>query len=287
MKTNLPGVELLVLVAVHSIGATVIDLTHVYGEDVLYPPIGPGGTSKMYNFTMMQRGPAELTKSWLEYNWIGFFEHGGTHLDAPSHFAQGRPRLHAVPAEQLIAPGVMINVAEKAKKNWDYAMTIQDIEEWEKKNGAIPKGAIVMMNSGWHLKYPDRKAFYGTETPDDMSTHRHPGLHPDAANWLMTNRQIVGFGTDSSSCDIGQTNGVYPTHVALLSQDVLVFEMVANLDRMPATGSTIFVGALRIRDASGGPCRILAIYGGEQSSANKIGISLLYIVCIMLLKTIF
>ena len=139
-----------------------------------------------------------------------------------------------------------------------------------------------MMNSGWHLKYPNRKAFYGTETPDDMSTHRHPGLHPDAATWLMSNRQIVGFGIDSPSCDIGQTNGVYPTHVALLSQDVLVFEMVANLDRMPAKGATIFIGALRLRDASGGPCRILAVFGGEPSSSNVVRDSILGFVFVIL-----
>ena len=163
-------------------------------------------------------------------------------------------------------------------------MTVQDIEDWEKVYGPIPTGAIVMMNSGWHLRYPNRNAYYGTETPDDMSTHQHPGLHVDAAKWLMRNRQIVGFGTDAASCDIGQTGGVYPTHVALLAQDVLVFEMVANLDRMPAKGATIFIGALRIRDASGGPCRILAVFGGEPSSSRALSVSVLVTVSGMLIS---
>ena len=163
-------------------------------------------------------------------------------------------------------------------------MTVQDIEDWEKVHGPIPTGAIVMMNSGWHLRYPNRNAYYGTETPDDMSTHQHPGLHVDAAKWLMRNRQIVGFGTDAASCDIGQTGGVYPTHVALLAQDVLVFEMVANLDRMPAKGATIFIGALRIRDASGGPCRILAVFGGEPSSSRALSVSVLVTVSGMLIS---
>ena len=157
-------------------------------------------------------------------------------------------------------------------------MTVEDIEGWEKVNGPITSGAIVMMNSGWHQRYPNRNEYYGTETPDDMSTHQHPGLHVDAAKWLMKNRQIVGFGTDAASCDIGQTGGVYPTHVALLSQDVLVFEMVANLDRMPAKGATIFIGALRIRDASGGPCRILAVFGGDPSSSVALRVSILGVV---------
>ena len=170
----------------------------------------------------------------------------------------------------------------QAEKNINYALTVQDIEDWE--NGQIPSGAIVMMNSGWHLKYPNRNAFYGTETPDDMITHNHPGLHVDAAKWLMRNRQIVGFGTDAASCDIGQTNGFYPTHVALLGQDVLVFEMVANLDRMPKQRSTLFIGALRIRDASGGPCRILAVFGGEPSSGSMIHLSALLMFCFAMLR---
>ncbi|KAL4225394.1 hypothetical protein ACF0H5_016084 [Mactra antiquata] len=205
----------------------------------------------------------------LEINWYGVFEHGSIHIDAPAHYIQGRAYLHEIPVDQMIGPGVMIDITTKAKRNPDYLLTIKDISDWEDEHGEIPRGAIVMMNAGKHKLYPNRNKFYGTDTPDDMSTYHNPGVHPDAAKWLIQNRQIKAFGTDSHSCDPGQNNNRNPCHEAFLSNGVLLLEFVANLDLMPPNDSQVFFGPMKMRDGSGGPCRILAIYGDGGDAASS------------------
>ncbi|XP_052760166.1 isatin hydrolase-like [Mya arenaria] len=259
-------------------GGTVVDLTHTYGPDVLYPPIGPGGTADMFNFTIMHRGYEPSLDAWLEINWFGVFEHGSTHVDAPAHYAQGRAHLHEIPVEQLIGPGVMIDITDKAKHDKDYLLTIQDILAWEEDHAQIPQASIVMLNTGKHKLYPNRKLFYGTETPDDMTTYHNPGVNPDTAKWLIQNRQVKAFGTDAHSCDPGQNSNRNRCHEEFLPNGVILLEFVANLDRMPPVNSTIFLGPMKMRDGSGGPCRILAIYGEDiagVSAGNAMSFSIL------------
>ncbi|KAH3822675.1 hypothetical protein DPMN_124465 [Dreissena polymorpha] len=270
-----------------SVYAKVVDLTHIYGPDVLYPPVGPGGTSNMFNFTIMHRGYEPALNAWLEINWFGVFEHGSTHVDAPAHYSQGRAHLHEIPPEQLVGPGVMIDIKDKASKSPDYLLTIDDILAWEKQHGTIPQGGIVMMNTGKHKLYPDAKLFYGTETPSNMSSYHNAGVEPMAARWLMHNRQIKAFGTDAHSCDPGQNNNRNLCHEEFLPNGVILLEFVANLDRMPINDSTIFIGPMKMRDGSGGPCRILAIFGehiegvslARRSQGPFAGLLLVVILC--------
>ena len=121
----------------------------------------------------------------LTYNFIEFFEHMGTHFDAPGHFMPGKQQMHEIPAQQLIGPGVIIDVKSQAAGNSTYGVTVGDIQNYERKYGRIPSGAIVIMNSGWGYKYPDKFKVFGTQDLSSMANFRFPGWTVEAAEIVM------------------------------------------------------------------------------------------------------
>ena len=193
-----------------------------------------------------------------------FYEHMGTHIDAPYHFAKNGQYLHEIPPERLMGPGVVIDVKEKAADNPNYGVTVDDIKDYEAKYGRIPPNAIVMMNSGWGLKYPNPKLVFGTDTPLDVTTFNHPGFHFDACEFLLKERQVGVLGVDTPSTDPAKVTKPmygknYPCHMYLQPNQVPLLEYVANLDAIPNNGTTMFLGAIKSRGGTGGPVRIFAI----------------------------
>lgn len=185
-------------------------------------------------------------------------EHYGTHMDAPAHLHKGSWRVHQIPIEKLVGPGVIINVKEKAKKNPDYQVIRSDFEEWEQKHGRIPDGAVVLMNSGWSVRYPDRNLVFNTDIPEDSTTYHFPSWHEDAIGWLVKNRNVNIVGVDTPSNDYGQSR-TFPAHVILGAHNIPGLENVANLDNVPPSGATIVVGVMKLEDGSGCPSRVIAL----------------------------
>ena len=202
-----------------------------------------------------------------ESNYFGTAEHGGTHLDAPAHFAEGSWRAQQIPIERLVGPGVIINVIDEAAANPDYRVTVDDLRDWEHRYGDIPYGAIVIMNSGWDKHYPNKSKTFGTDTPSDPATFHFPGFHEDAADWLVRYKNIHVVGVDTPSTDYGQSK-TFPVHVVLGKANVPGLENVANLNRIPPSGSTIFIGAIKQFGGSGGPARTFATLPDDVNSAN-------------------
>ena len=178
-------------------------------------------------------------------------------MDSPVHFSEGSWRSQQIPIERLIGPGVILDVTEKASANPDYRVTVQDLRDWEYKHGAIPHGAIVIMNSGWDKHYPNKSKTFGSNTPSDDATFHVPGFHEDAADWLVRYRSIHVVGVDTPSTDYGQSK-TFPVHVILGKANIPGLENVANLGKLPARGSTIFVAVIKLYDGSGGPARTFA-----------------------------
>ncbi|XP_071096995.1 isatin hydrolase-like [Haliotis cracherodii] len=229
----------------------VVDLTHACSIDTLYWPGVP-----RFNFTILER--REVDNHWLESNWFSTSEHGGTHLDAPSHFYRGHPRVHQIPPERLVGPGVVIDITSQAASNPDYQVQLSDITAWELAHGRIPLGSVVMMNSNWGSRYPNRSLVFNTNTTEDPSTFRYPGWHVATVNWLATNRQVIIIGVDTPSTDFGRTPN-FAVHQTLGRHNVSGLENIANLDKLPPRGMTVFVGVAKILDGSGGPARVFAM----------------------------
>ena len=181
-------------------------------------------------------------------------EHSGTHLDAPIHFSESGAGPDALPVNQLVVPLAVIDVAAKAAANPDYQLTPADIRAWERRHGRLPRGCCVAMNSGWG-RHVGSDRFTGK---DAQGVLHFPGFHPDATEMLMKERQVVGMAVDTLSLDFGASKD-FKTHYAWLPSGRWGLENVANLDQVPPRGATLVVGAPKIRGATGGPTRVLAL----------------------------
>ncbi|KAK7496648.1 hypothetical protein BaRGS_00012055 [Batillaria attramentaria] len=273
----------LVLCVVASLGApAVIDLTHKVNARTLFWPGQPP-----FNFSILHRGYKKEWDTWLEVNSFALAEHGGTHIDAPSHYIQGHWRTHEIPASHLVGPGVIVDVTRKVEAaGSDYEVTVDDMKEWEEMYGEIPDGAVVIMKTGWSRYYPDSYRVFNSRTPQDMYSFHYPGLHVDTARWLAEEKSVVAVGSDTPSPEPGINAGKFPVHKILLEKNIILLEYVANLDKMPPTGSTIFIGVINLQDGSGGPARIMGVLGGGSAGLAR-GASIILCLLSVLLTLMF
>ena len=188
-------------------------------------------------------------------------------MDSPSHFFEGKWRTHQIPPSRLIGPGIVVNVTSQTAQNPDYRLLVSDLESWEKIHGRIPEGAIVLMHSDWGVRYPDRSSVFNTNQPENSSTFHFPGIHEDAARWLATRRSTSIVGVDTPSVDYGQSTQ-FLAHRVLGQYNIPGLENVANLRELPAKGSTVFVGVIKLVGGSGGPARILAVVDDDIDTSR-------------------
>ena len=230
-----------------------IDLTYEYSDQTIYWP-----TSEKFKMDTVAVGFMEGGFYYESYQ-ISTAEHGGTHLDAPIHFSEGKQSTEQIPLERLIGPASVIDVTEKALADADYLVTVDDITAWEAENGKLPAGAIVLIRTGYGQFWPDPERYLGTALrgPEGVANLHFPGLHPDAAAWLVENRNIDALGIDTASIDYGQS-ALYESHQALFAANIPAFENIANLDQLPATGAHVIALPMKIKNGSGGPLRIIA-----------------------------
>ena len=183
-------------------------------------------------------------------------EHAGTHVDAPAHFTAGGRTAPELQPSELVTPAVVIDIAVHAARNPDAVVTVDDIRAFERQYGRIPDDAAVLMYSGWGAKVSDPDAYRGT---DAAGTLHFPGFGQDACEWLLRHRRIRSLGVDTLSIDPGNS-AMFDTHLTLTGADRYGLENLANLDRIPRTGVTIFVGLIPYERGSGGQARVLATW---------------------------
>ena len=233
---------------------SLVDLTHAFDADTIYWPTEEG--------FVLERGPSGFAPEGYYYEAHRFrgAEHGGTHLDAPIHFRQGGQSVEQIPLERLLGPAVAIDVTLACARDRDYRVDVGDLQGWEARHGEIPRGAIVLLRTGFGRFWPDRERYMGTAArgPEAALQLHFPGLHPEAAHWLATQREIRAVGIDTPSIDHGPSRE-FLSHRALFEASVPVFENVARLDALPARDFSVVALPMLIRGGSGGPLRIIAI----------------------------
>lgn len=230
----------------------VIDLTYAFDEHTIYWPTAKPFQMETVSFAKTAGG------FWYAANNICLAEHGGTHMDAPIHFAEGKHAADEVPVQQLIGPAVVIDVRIQAAKDADYRLSVADLETWEKQHGQIPQGAMVLMLSGWGARWPDKKRYLGTDKPGDVENLHFPGFSREAAEFLVSQREIDAIGVDTPSIDYGQSKD-FIVHQIINGANKPGLENVAHLDKLPATGATVIALPMKIAKGSGGPVRIIAL----------------------------
>jgi kynurenine formamidase len=230
-----------------------VDLSHAFGADTVYWPTSPSA----FDLETLHRGPTAAGYFYSAYA-LCTPEHGGTHLDAPVHFAQGRRAADEVPLEQLVARAAVIDVAAKAAADALFRLAPEDVLAWEREHGRIEAGTIVLLRTGWSRRWPDRKAYLGDDTPGDASKLRFPGYGAEAARLLIDERRVAAVGIDTASIDYGPSQD-FPVHRVVNGADVPAFENVANLEALPPRGAWVVALPMKIRGGSGGPLRIIGL----------------------------
>ncbi len=230
-----------------------IDLTHALGADTIFWP-----TAEPYVHEQVFAGTTEAGYYYSTYN-LALSEHGGTHLDAPVHFAEGRQSADQVPLGRLIGPAAVIDVSAEAGADPDYRVTREDILAWEAGNGPLPQGAIVLVRTGFASRWPDASRYLGTVLKGDegVAALHFPGLSEGAARLLAEERTIAAIGIDTASIDYGQSKD-YIAHQVILGRDIPAFENVADLSALPPTGAMVVALPAKVKGGSGAPLRIVA-----------------------------
>ncbi|HET7220926.1 MAG TPA: cyclase family protein [Vicinamibacterales bacterium] len=260
MKTPLLATSIVVAAAALAAAQTLdlskyqtIDLSHEYGPRTLY---WPTATSK---FKLDAEANGQTPGGWFyASNTLSTPEHGGTHLDAPHHFSEKGRTTEQIPLDQLVAPAVVIDVAAQAAKNRDYRLTRDDVLLFEKTGGAIARGSIVLLRTGWSRHWPDAKAYLGDDTPGDASKLSFPSYGVEAARLLVEEHGVAALGIDTASIDYGRSTD-FQVHRVAAARNVPGFENLTNLDRLPARGAFVIALPMKIAGGSGGPLRAIAL----------------------------
>jgi kynurenine formamidase len=230
-----------------------IDLSYAYNSTTPFWP-----TSEGFRLDTVAYG---FTEAGYFYSAFSFFtsEHGGTHIDAPIHFAEGKRTVDEIPLDQLIGPGVVVDISEQCAQDIDYQITKEDIQAWESRNGQLTKGSIVLFRTGYGRFWSDKLKYMGTDQkgPSAVALLHFPGLQPEAAEWLVSNREVRAVGIDTPSIDLGRSSD-FRTHRILMEQNIPAFENMANLDQLPEKGFRIIALPMKIKGGSGGPLRVIA-----------------------------
>ena len=231
-----------------------IDLTYSFSDSSLYWP----NNKITFHLDTLFCGRTQGGFFYSSYQFCAP-EHGGTHLDAPIHFAADHLTADQIPLEQMQGDAIIIDVSANALGNRDYLVSVSDFENWEKVNGKIPDNAIVLLRTGYGKFYPDAEKYFGTSNrgQEAVPLLHFPGLNPDAAAWLISKRKIKAIGLDTPRIDYGQSKD-FKSHQILLGENIPVFENVANLNLLPLKGAYVIALPMKIKNGSGGPLRIVA-----------------------------
>jgi kynurenine formamidase len=237
----------------------IVDLTQTLSSDfptIQLPPqwgqCAPFRSEEVSRYD--ERGPA-----WY-WNNISMNEHTGTHFDAPVHWVSGKDfpnnTTDTIPADKLIAPAVVIDISREVAANPDFLLTVDALKAWEAAHGRIPDGAWVLLRTDWSKKSGDA---YANVKQDGAHT---PGPDVDSIKWLVEERDVIGFGTETIGTDAGQAYAFqppFPAHFFMHGKGRYGLQCLCNLDQLPATGALVIAPPLKIKGGSGSPLRVLAL----------------------------
>lgn len=240
-------------------GVEVVDLTAPLSDKTpiiqLPPPFANTRKFELIEISRYdERGPI------CYWNDIATGEHVGTHFDAPVHWVTGRDGLDVsqVPPKQLIGPAIVIDKSRECAENPDYVLEVADIEKWERTNGALPDGGWLLYRTGWDERASDQDRFLNA---NETGPHT-PGMSAECARWLANESPIIGVGVETVGTDAGVAHSFdppFPCHSFMLGAGKYGLTQLANLAKLPATGSLLIASPLPIVRGSGSPARVLAL----------------------------
>ena len=231
-----------------------VDLSHSYDQDTIFWPTAAEGFK-------LHKDADGVTPAGYYYSANSFStaEHGGTHLDAPVHFAQGHQSVDQIPLERFFGPAVVVDVRQQSEGSADYQVTVNDLAHAEAEQGAMTRDSIVLLRTGFSRRWPDAARYLGTAERGEAAVPKlhFPGLHPESARWLVA-KGVRAVGIDTASIDCGQSTK-FETHRILYAANLPAFENLTALERLPLRGAFIVALPMKIAHGTGAPLRAVAI----------------------------
>lgn len=224
----------------------VIDLSYAINDKLVPWPGDTRWFEAQANATVEKDG--YFTRSF----WM--LEHYGTHMDAPIHFPPGTTPVDKIPAKQLFGPAVVLDVRADGEKDPDYQLPASRVQDWEKRHGRLPAGAIVLLRTGWASRWPDAKRY---RNQDEQGRMHFPGISVEAAR-LLIERKVSGLGCDTMSVDYGASQD-FAVHTLAFGAGLYHLENLADLGALPESGAFLIVAPIKLEGGSGGPVRVFAI----------------------------
>ena len=230
----------------------IVDLTYTFDATTIYWPTEPPLVHQFEHFGMTSEG--------YFYSSAKFAapEHGGTHMDAPIHFNRSGMTVDQVPLTDMVGPAAVIDFSARAAHDPNAMLNVDDIQKWEAAHGQIPNGAIVVARSGWGRFWPDKKRYLGTDKPGDVAHLQFPGFSAEAVDFLLKERKVAAIAIDTASMDPGNSKD-FPVHRLWLGANKPGFENIANADKLPEAGATIFCIPMKMGKGTGAPTRVFAL----------------------------
>src|SRR2546427_6049612 len=224
----------------------VLDVSYVINDKLVPWPGDEKFFEAKVNATIEKNG--YFTRSF----WM--LEHYGTHLDAPAHFPPGKTTVDQIPVKQLCGRAVVIDVGDESNKDANYQLPATRIEDWEKKHGRIPEGAIVLLRTGWASRWPDVERYRNQDAKGKM---HFPGFSVEAAK-LLISRRVSGLGCDTLSIDYG-TSADFAVHHLALGAGLYHLENLADMSEVPEASAVLIVAPIKLEGGSGGAVRVFAL----------------------------
>src|ERR1700694_5058746 len=225
----------------------ILDLSYAINEKLVPWP----GDEKFFEAKVN----ASVEKNGYFTRSFWMLEHYGKHLDAAAHFPLGKATVEQIPAKQLFGPAVVIDVRAESGKDADYQLAPARAEDWEKRHGRIPEGAIVLLRTGWASRWPDARKYRNQDARGKM---HFPGLSAEAAKVLIS-RKVSGIGCDTLSVDYGASED-FAVHHLVLGAGLYQLENLSDLSEVPEAGAFLVVAPIKLEGGSGGPVRVFAIW---------------------------
>jgi kynurenine formamidase len=226
--------------------ARVLDLGYAINDKLVSWP----GDEKVFEAKIN----ASVEKNGYFTRSFWMLEHYGTHLDAPIHFPPGKTTVDQIPVQQLFGPAVVLDARAEGARDADHQLPLARVEEWEKRHGRIPAGAIVLLRTGWAARWPDAQKYRNQDAQGRM---HFPGFSVEAVR-LLIERKVSGLGCDTLSVDFGASRD-FAVHRLALGSGLFHLENLAELGALPEAGAFLVVAPIKLEDGSGGPARVFAL----------------------------
>ena len=194
------------------------------------------------------------------WNTLRFGEHTGTHFDAPIHWITGKDlpdgATDTLPAARFVGPACVVDVEAEVAADDDFLLDVAAFEQWEARHGRVPRGAWVLLRTGWSRR--TGAAFHNVAADGPHS----PGFHPETSRLLAVDRDVLGVGVETIGTDAGQAGRFdppFPNHNIMHGHGKLGLASLCNLHRLPPTGAVLIAAPLKIVGGSGSPVRAVAL----------------------------